>query len=203
MRETLSLGNRLRRLRTERSISQRDLAQQAGISVNSVSLIERDEISPSVATLQSLASALKIKVSYFFDDESTDNVLHVKASERPVLASGGVQIEGVGQRLKNQELEPFRIILNPQSGSGERQVVHPGIELVCCQAGQLEYLIDGKVYQLKMGDFLIFEATLPHTWSNPFDQKAEFLLVIQTPNDSRASVQRHFVDYPSITHIEK
>ena len=187
MNDTLSLGNRLRRLRTERSISQRDLAQRAGVSVNSISLIERDEISPSVATLQSLAGALKIKVSYFFDDESTGNVLHVKAAERPVLTSGGV----------------FHITLDPQAVSGERQVVHPGVELVCCQTGQLEYLIDGKVYHLEKGDFLIFEANLPHTWSNPFDQKAEFLIVIQTPNDSRDSVQRHFIDYPSITHIEK
>jgi transcriptional regulator with XRE-family HTH domain len=203
MSDIPTLGDRLRRLRSERNISQRDLAGQAGISVNSISLIERGEISPSVATLQSLATALKIKISYFFDDESVGNVLHIKAAERPVLTSGGVQIEGVGQRLKTQELEPFRITLEPQAVSGERQVVHPGVELVCCQVGRLEYLIDGKVYLLEKGDFLIFEATLPHTWSNPFDQKAEFLLVLQTSNDSRDSVQRHFVDYPSITHIER
>jgi transcriptional regulator with XRE-family HTH domain len=203
MSDMLSLGDKLRRLRTERSISQRDLAHLAGISANSISLIERGEISPSVATLQNLATALKIRVSYFFDDESAGNVLHVKAVERPILKSGGVKIEGVGQRLKTQELEPFRITLEPQAVSGERQVVHPGVELVCCQVGQLEYLIDGKVYHLEKGDFLVFEATLPHTWSNPFDQKAEFLLVLQTPNDSLDSVQRHFVDYPSITHIEK
>jgi transcriptional regulator with XRE-family HTH domain len=203
MSDTLSLGDRLRRLRTERNISQRELAKQAGISVNSISLIERGEISPSVATLQNLAAALKIKISYFFDDESAGNVLHVKVTERPVLNTGGVKIEGIGQRLKTQELEPFHITLAPQAGSGERQVVHPGVELVCCQAGRLEYLIDGKVYHLEKGDFLVFEASLPHTWSNPFDGKAEFLLVLQTPNDSRDSVQRHFVDYPSITHIEK
>jgi transcriptional regulator with XRE-family HTH domain len=203
MSDTPSLGDRLRRLRTERNISQRDLAQQAGISANSISLIERGEISPSVATLQSLASALRIKISYFFDDESAGNVLHVKAAERPVLTSSGVQIEGIGQRLKTQELEPFRITLDPLAGSGDRQVVHPGVELVCCQAGRLQYLIDGKVYLLEKGDFLVFEATLPHTWSNPFDQKAEFLLVLQTPHDSRDSVQRHFIDYPSISHIEK
>ena len=203
MNEKLSLGDRLRRLRMERNLSQRDLAQQAGISANSIGLIERGEISPSVATIQSLAAALKIKISYFFDDESTGNVLHIKAADRPVLTSSGVRIEGIGQRLKTQELEPFHITLDPQAFSGERQVVHQGYELVCCQAGRLEYLIDGVVYLLEKGDFLIFEATLPHIWRNPFEEKAEFLLVIQTPNDSREPIQRHFVDYPSISHIEK
>ena len=134
MADMLSLGERLRRLRTERIISQRDLAHLSGISANSISLIERGEISPSVATLQSLASALKIKVSYFFDDEAAGSVLHikVKAVDRPVLTSGGVRIEGIGQRLKVQEVEPFRITLDPQAVSGDRQVVHPGVELVCC-----------------------------------------------------------------------
>jgi len=183
----------------ERNLSQRDLAQQAGISANSIGLIERGEISPGVATIQSLAAQDQL---FFFDDESTGNVLHIKAADRPVLTSSGVRIEGIGQRLKMQELEPFHITLDPQAFSGERQVVYQGYELVCCQAGRLEYLIDGVVYLLEKGDFLVFEATLPHIWRNPFTEKAEFLLVIQTPNDSREPIQRHFADYPSISHIE-
>jgi transcriptional regulator with XRE-family HTH domain len=197
----LSLGERLRHLRSERRLSQRDLAQLAGISTNSVSLIEREEISPSVSTLQSLAEALKIKISYFFDDEFTGDVLLVKGSERPVIKGNGLIIEGVGKRLQGQEVEPFLVILEPHAMSGERQVVHPGQEFVCCQEGKLEYLIDGKSYIVEKGDFLIFEATLPHIWRNPFDELAKFILVIQTPNESRDPVQRHFVDFPSIKHI--
>lgn len=196
-----SLGERLRQLRTERRLSQRDLAQLAGISTNSVSLIEREEISPSVSTLQSLAGALNIKVSYFFDDEYSGDVLLVKGHERPVITGNGLVIEGVGKRLQGQEVEPFLVTLEPHAMSGERQVVHPGQEFICCQAGKVEYLIDGQTYLVEKGDFLIFEATLPHIWRNPFDERAVFILVIQTPNESRDSVQRHFVDFPSIKHI--
>lgn len=201
MSEKPSLGDRLRHLRTERRLSQRDLAAQAGISTNSVSLIERDEISPSVSTLQSLAGALNIKVSYFFDDEYTGDVLLVKGNERPVITGNGLVIEGVGKRLQGQEVEPFLVTLEPHAMSGERQVVHPGQEFICCQEGKVEYLIDGQSYIVEKGDFLIFEATLPHIWRNPFDERAVFILVIQTPNESRDSVQRHFVDFPSIKHI--
>ena len=52
--------------------------------------------------------------------------------------------------------------------------------------------------QLEKGDFLVFEATLPYIWRNPFDEQAEFLLVLKTLNDSREPVQRHFADYASI-----
>lgn len=63
MEKSFGLGDKLRQLRSERNISQRDLARMAGLSPNSISLIERDETSPSVATLQSLAAALNIRMS--------------------------------------------------------------------------------------------------------------------------------------------
>lgn len=202
MEATFSLGEKLRQLRSERNISQRDLAKLAGLSPNSISLIERDETSPSVSTLQSLATALNIRMSYFFEEETPSSVLHIKSGTRPKIESEGVIIEGMGKTLPFQELEPFLMALEPKAGSGgERQVVHSGHEFVYCLQGKIEYVIDGKVYLLEMGDILIFEATLPHLWRNPFDAEAKFVLVLQTPNASREPVQRHFSSHPSVNHI--
>jgi len=197
----ISVGAKLRAIRSERGLSQRELAQRAGVSANAISLIERDENSPSVATLQSLASALQIKMSYFFEHEETRQVLHVKANKRPSISSKGVRIEGIGGELSRQEMEPFRITLAPHSESGDRQVVHTGHEFVYCLNGRVEYIIDGRIYKLEAGDFLMFEAHLPHVWRNLTDQQAEFLLVLQTPGDSDEPVQRHFFSYPSLTHL--
>ena len=202
MEGNFSLGDKLRQLRSERNISQRDLAKMAGLSPNSISLIERDETSPSVATLQSLAGALNIRMGYFFEEETPSSILLIKSGERPKIDSEGVIIEGMGKNLPFQELEPFSITLAPKAGSGgERQVVHSGHEFVYCLQGKIEYVIDGRVYVMEVGDILIFEATLPHLWRNPFDTEAKFLLVLQTPNASREPVQRHFSSHPSVTHI--
>jgi transcriptional regulator with XRE-family HTH domain len=202
METSFSLGDRLRQLRSERNISQRDLARLAGLSPNSISLIERDETSPSVATLQSLATALNIRMSYFFEEKTPSSVLLIKFGARPKIESEGVIIEGMGKNLPFQELEPFTITLEPKAGSGgERQVIHSGHEFVYCLQGKIEYVIDGRVYILEIGDILIFEATLPHLWRNPFDVEAKFILVLQTPNASREPVQRHFSSHPSVNHI--
>lgn len=203
MKETTSsIGERLRLLRTERNLSQRALAQLANISTNSVSLIERNEISPSVATLQNLATALRVRVSYFFESETEQSVLHIKASQRASVESQGVQIESTGSRIHAQEVEPFLVRLAPRTSSGERQVIHAGHEVVYCVKGKLEYLIDGASYQVEEGDFLLFEASLPHLWRNPFDAPAEFILILQTPGAALDPVRRHFVEYPSVTHID-
>jgi transcriptional regulator with XRE-family HTH domain len=201
MKKSLSVGERLRLLRAERNLSQRALAQAAGISTNSVSLIERDEISPSVATIQNLATALHVRISFFFEDESEHNVLHVKKAQRSAVDSQGVRIESIGGRIHAQEVEPFLVQLAPRTSSGERQVIHAGHEVVYCQKGKLEYLIDGTIYPVEEGDFLLFDASLPHLWRNPFDVEAEFILILQTPGATLEPVKRHFVEYPSITHI--
>ena len=201
MGKITSPGSRLRSLRTERKLSQRALAQLAGISPNSVSLIEREEMSPSVATLQTLATALEIRMSYFFEDEAEQDVLHVRANQRPSLDSQGVNIESIGGRLHGQEMEPFVIRLAPNTSSGERQVIHTGHEVVYCLKGKFEYYIDGQSYHIEAGDFLLFEASLPHLWRNPYDLPAEFILILQTPGAKLDPVKRHFADYPSVPHI--
>lgn len=202
MDELLSLGIKLRALRKERNLSQRDLAAQAGISPNAISLIERDEISPSVATLQRLAAALKVKMSYFFEDDSPqESVIHIKADERPSLTGKGLTIAGLGRRLREQELEPFFVALAPAAESSRQPVIHSGHEFVYCLGGTVEYEIDGTIYPLQAGDFLLFEAELPHHWRNPATEKAELLLILQSAKGSNDPVRRHFSSHPSVTHI--
>ncbi len=201
MDKVLSLGTKLRALRKERDLTQRDLASLASLSANAISLIERDEISPSVATLQRLAAALNVKIGYFFDEDVQTDIMHVKAGERPSITGKGVTIESIGERLRGQEMEPFFISLAPGSESGRQQVIHSGHEFVYCVRGEVEYEIDGDVYTLNEGDFLLFEAQLPHHWRNPTTEKAELLLILQTPEESGDPVRRHFSSYPSLTHI--
>ncbi len=198
----LSLGARLRSLRKERELSQRELAEMAGLSPNAISLIERDEISPSIATLQRLAGALGVKMSYFFEAEARARVLHVRAGERPAIRGTGLTIEGLGARLDGQQMEPFYVTLAPHADMGTGQVAHVGHEFVCVLAGQVYYEIDGKAYLLNPGDFLLFEAGLPHRWSNPGDDPATLVLVLQAPEDVQGPARRHFADYPSVTHLD-
>jgi transcriptional regulator with XRE-family HTH domain len=203
MKGRYSLGERLRAIRDERGLSQRELAQLSHVSANAISLIERDENSPSVATLQNLASALNIRMSYFFEDDQPQSVLLARSGTRPFIESRGVKIEGIGGELHSQEIEPFLVSLEPHSEIGDRQVVHTGHEFVYCLEGNVEYIVDGAAYRLEERDFLMFEAHLPHIWRNVTDRHAQFLLVLQTPGESSEPVERHFSSYPSLKHISK
>ncbi len=201
MESPLSIGSKLRALRKERSLSQRHLAELAGVSANTVSLIERDEISPSVATLQHLARALSVRMSYFFEGPAETNLILAPAQTRPQVTSGGVTIEAIGARLSGQQLDPFYLTLAPGADAGARQVVHGGQEFVCCLRGQVEYEVDGVNYKLAAGDFLLFQAELPHYWCNTGDASAELLLVLQASEPLDQPVSGHFPAQHSLEHL--
>lgn len=62
-------GNRVRLLRNERGLTQEQLAERAGISVDFLSLIERGKNSPSFENLDELADALNVTVAELFSFE--------------------------------------------------------------------------------------------------------------------------------------
>lgn len=197
----ITLGTRLRELRRERNLSQRDLAERANLSPNAISLIERGEISPSVATLQRLAGALSVKMSYFFDDLDEMHIVYSRTGRRPRIASKDVIIEGLGARVTGQEMEPFIVSLAPEADTCTTSVVHTGHEFVCCLTGRLEYVVAGTAYPLGPGEYLMFEANLPHCWRNATDQESRFLLVLHSPGGPGHPAQGHFTDHPSVAHL--
>lgn len=197
----MELGARLKSLRKERGFTQKELAQKAGVSVNAISLIEREEISPSVSTLQNLAGALQVKISYFFSDDTSSHTLLCSAQTRPRITSEGVNIESMGRAILNQQIEPFVLTLEPHTDSGSQPVVHTGHEFIYCLTGTINYQISGQKHTLSPGDMLIFEATQPHVWSNPTDTPSKMLLILHSAEASRHVSRQHFPKHPSLPHI--
>ena len=67
-----SIGRELRRARKARNLSLRALASIADVSPSLLSQIENSRVHPSVATLYSIAAALSLPPSYFFDHHVRD-----------------------------------------------------------------------------------------------------------------------------------
>jgi transcriptional regulator with XRE-family HTH domain len=61
------LGKRISEIRKSNGLTQEDLAEKAGYSVEFISLVERGLNAPSVAGLAKIAKALKVEVKDLFD----------------------------------------------------------------------------------------------------------------------------------------
>jgi transcriptional regulator with XRE-family HTH domain len=63
---TVDIGKKLLSIRKTHGLSQRELATRAGLTNGTVSLIEQNKTSPSVASLKSLLDAIPMSIAEFF-----------------------------------------------------------------------------------------------------------------------------------------
>jgi transcriptional regulator with XRE-family HTH domain len=190
----IDVGRRLRVLRTGQDLSIRSLAEQSGLNVNTLSLIENQRTSPSVSTLQQLAQTLHVHISAFFEtDHGEKRVVHQKAGARPRAAVTHGSIEDLGAGMPRFGAEPLIVTLAPNADSGKTPIVHTGREFVYCLEGHIAYTVDSEIYLLEPGDSLLFEAYLPHHWKNLDTTPSRNLLVLCPLDERDRPTDRHFL----------
>lgn len=188
-----NVGLRVRALREARGLSIRALAGQAGISVNTLSLIENSRSSPTVSTLQGLAAALEVPMTAFFEaGSSRTSIVHVKGGTQRKVPFANGSVEDLGAGFVASSLQSFIVRLRGSSRSVSQPIVHSGYEFVLCLKGRIEYQIEQGRYNLEPGDSLLFESHLPHRWRNMQPQPSEFLVVLCRPDSMDNPGEHHF-----------
>ena len=182
-----AIGNQVRGMRKDRSLSVSDLAATAGISTGMLSRIENGQISPSLSTLQAIASALAVPLSSLFAsfDERQDCSF--------VPAGQGVSIDRRGTRVGHAyqllghvpggevALEPYLITLKGNSApfTGFH---HSGVEFIHMLEGELTYRHGGEVYHLRPGDSLLFDSKALHGPETLLSDDSRYLSIIAYPD---------------------
>jgi len=190
--EAPNVGARILEMRTQRGLSLRALAELCELSPNTISLIERGATSPSVSTLQRLASALGVHInSFFVEPTEKAQMILTRANERTRSGSASVMLESLGYGLEGQACDPFVVTLKPGANSGRQLMAHQGSELILILSGQLDIEIAGASHNLHLGDSLLFRGEQPHRWRNPNSQPAEFLMMMQATAERDESVEQH------------
>jgi transcriptional regulator with XRE-family HTH domain len=189
-----NVGHNLRRLREERNLTIRSLAQISGLSVNTLSLIENGKSSPSVKSLLALSESLNFPITSFFDHpKRQDRIIYVKDGTRPVANLDYGKLENLGACKAIPCVEPFVLTLEPLAVSHSHDVVHTGYEFVYCLQGRIAYTILYNVYLLNEGDSVLFEAHFPHCWQNLSTSISKCILVLFSSDDRDSPTQSHFL----------
>jgi transcriptional regulator with XRE-family HTH domain len=187
------LAGRLREERRRRRLSLRRLAELSGLSPTTVHQIETARTSPSLATLQALASTLGVPLATLFESgpPSPEPAVRLLGRDRPRTPMPGGSIERLATGLPGQRLRGLLVTLAPGGDTGDEAMTHPGHELVLGLAGRCVYEVAGKEYAVGPGDSLLVDSLQPHRARNCGRREARILLVLYAPDEEPAWAESH------------
>lgn len=185
------VGNRLKELRITSGLSQRQLADAAGVPHGQISMIETNKSSPSVASLRKILGGLGIGMSEFFEPDAIDDgaVFFTPNSFRDLTSriyhehdtiSGRISLKQVGDARTNN-LQILHETYEPGADTGETMLEHFGNEGGVVIAGELEVTVGAASRILKPGDAYLFSSQEPHRFRNVGDRPAVVISACTPP----------------------
>lgn len=166
----MDIGHRLKMIREERGMSQRELATKAGLTNGTISLIEKNKTSPSVASLKSLLDAIPISMAEFFStlEEAEAPKVFYRHNEFTEIAPSTADQVSLRQ-LGRAELHSLQVLYETYpmgADTGPELISHEGEEAGVVIAGEIEVTVDTSVCVLCPGDGYLFDSRLPHRFRN-------------------------------------
>lgn len=171
------LGSKLRATRKAQGLTIEQVACTTGLSKGFISRVERDDTSPSVATLFTLCQVLSLPVGSLFE---APEVEVVALADAPLINMGGT---GTVERLITPRAESRLQVLRSHveahgSGGIKLYTINCDVEAVHMLSGRVVIRFAGEEIILDEGDTLTFGGREPHSWHNPDEADAEMLWIL-------------------------
>ncbi|MEW6307680.1 MAG: cupin domain-containing protein [Bacillota bacterium] len=176
------LGEKIRKKRTDRDMSLKELAGMTGLTPSFLSQVERSLAEPSITSLRKIANALKVPIFFFLLNSDEHNPV-VRKHERKVLKfpQSHLQFELLSPDL-NRQMEVMMARLEPGAKSCEQPLTHPGEECIVVLSGTMDIEIGDELYRLETGDSIYYFATIPHRITSVGSEDLVFLSTITPPS---------------------
>jgi transcriptional regulator with XRE-family HTH domain len=178
-----TLGQRIKALRAERQLQQRQLAEKAGLTPSMLSQIESGRLTPSLHTLGKLAAALGMPIAGLFES-APNGRLHVsRKKDYPVVSFDGSTEKWhvLGAGLFQGKIRAVVSSLGPR-GKGvktDKVILDPGqMKLFYVIEGKVALHYNGEAHRLEAGDSAYLDGGTPHGWENVGPRTARALWVI-------------------------
>ncbi len=163
--EWASIGARLRAAREDRSLSQAQVAQRAGLSRTLLSSIERGLTGASMNVFSRLADVLDLPMSAFAPPRPTGQTVMRKDDRPETVLAHGVRWQELA--APGHHLAPAIMHVDAGSDSGG-YVTTTRENFVLVMHGQFDFELASPTEQVSLGpgDSLVLSAGRSHAWKN-------------------------------------
>lgn len=182
----VDVGLRLKRLRKERKLTLQGASELTGVSASAFSKIERNELSPTISTLQRISEGLGVELVTLLSGQ--DGAPSVFGGRRSITRAGKGSRHTTGTcknillcaDLKNKRATPILTTVTARSPDEYAAWAKSDSEIfVMVLEGTL--VVHSGLYEpleLKKGDCVYYDASTEHTWTSAGPEDAVVLWVL-------------------------
>jgi len=175
--------SKIQSLRKSKRMTLGELAKRTGLTKGYLSQIENSTKTPPFSTLDKIAYALGVDITYFFTNSQSEQldtkITIVKPEERKKVAPGGLRrgygYESLAYKKAGKNMEPYIITVDSQSGGTFK---HDGEEFLHILEGTMEFYYGGKKFIVNKGDSIYLDSGIEHSGRALGDGKVKMLCII-------------------------
>jgi transcriptional regulator with XRE-family HTH domain len=179
--QSMNLGKRIQDLRRQRGLTTGELAARVQVTSGFISQLEHAKTDPSLQTLQRVAVALHVPLSYLLrDDEAKPQIIR-KSEHHVVHVGNGALRASILSPLPSRNLELVLLELPPGGVSWTKGQSHGGHECHWVMKGKVRAYYGNEAYLLDEGDSIFWDGTAPHRLENIGDEQAQIMMAVTPP----------------------
>ena len=173
------VGKKIKAVRTEKNISLDNLANETGLSIETLKQIEAGKEIPPVGALLQISRALRIDSALFLREEEEAKLddrirAYTKRTENYAYAT-------LTPGAENKHLKAFKVTIEPMTEHKGVGYQHEGEEFVYVLSGKVAVTVGDHVNTLGEGESLHFNSGIRHHLQNLGNTDVEMLVVIYGP----------------------
>lgn len=178
------LGERIKRKREQLKLQLNDLSRLVGVSSSALSQIENAKASPSIATLKSIAENLHTTVGELIgENESYGRDPVTRKDEMRLIDQNesGTRVYLLSGHEMNNNMDAYSLRFNKDSDIKGLFADYNGQVFCRVSHGKISFVIDGKQYELEVGDNVYFNMKSLESIHCIGKEDGELLWVITPP----------------------
>ena len=185
-----TVTKKIKTLCADKNISVEELAEGAGLTVEQIELIDKNDKIPSLSSLIKIARALGVRLGTFLDDyenfgpvvnRSTDSLHSATFSSQLSTTNSHMDFFSLASHKAGRHMEPFIIDIKPSVEGKNAFSSHEGEEFLYVLKGSVLVQYGKDKFILKQGDSIYYDSIVDHLVITSGEEPAQILGIVYTP----------------------
>jgi transcriptional regulator with XRE-family HTH domain len=170
------VGPRLKRIRTQRTMTLTGVAEATGISKSTLSRLETGGRRPTLELLLALSHVYRVPL---------DELVAAPPEGDPRLRLKPGRVKGrtvIPLTRQPDGMQAWKIVI-PTNKSTPELRTHDGHEWIYVLSGRMRFVLGQEDWVLAAGEVVAFDTTVPHWFGSTGDEPAEVLSIFGRPGE--------------------